>query len=329
MMALSRSITTPTALRATAQYNGEGYAPGHITGFFTIHMSKDPLSSGSTGAGLCLKEGVITEVTAVESDRTELTMESNNVPLPSFPTCESVLKRLLSGKPMRVTAKQTSNLPANYGYGVSGASALSLAIALNEALDLNLSDEEAGQAAHVAEVENLTGLGDVSAQLVGGLEARLKPGAPGIGEVKRLPFPHDLIVITSPVFPFPTSRMITEERYVKKINPLGSAALSSFLPSPSIENFMHQSRVFWDGVGIADESVRRVIRIFESAGIPSPSAKKGVVFGVVPRDDLKRVASRLVPGTFSKLGGDLPPVVYDPSERLMLILSEISTRGAC
>lgn len=327
-MALSRSITTPTALNTTAQYSGEGYAPGHITGFFTIHLTGDPLSSGSTGAGLCLKEGMITEVTAVESDRTELMMESNNVPVPSFPTCESVLKRLLSGKPMRVTAKQTSNLPANYGYGVSGASALSLAIALNEALDLNLSDEEAGQVAHVAEVENLTGLGDVSAQLVGGLEARLKPGAPGIGEVKRLPFPHDLIVITSPVFPFPTSRMITEEKYVKKINPLGRAALSSFMPLPSIENLMRQSRVFWDGVGIADESVRRVIKLFESAGIPSPSAKKGVVFGVVPRDDLKRVASRLLPGA-PKQGGDLPTVIHDPSKNLTVITSEISSRGAC
>ncbi|MBM5805346.1 MAG: hypothetical protein FJZ49_04700, partial [Candidatus Verstraetearchaeota archaeon] len=276
----------------------------------------------------CLKEGVITEVTAVESDRTELAMESNNVPLNSFPTCESVLKRLLSGKPMRVTAKQSSNLPANYGYGVSGASALSLAIALNEALDLNLSDEEAGQIAHAAEVENLTGLGDVSAQLVGGLVVRSKPGAPGIGEVKRLPFPPDHIVITSPVFPFPTSRMITEEKYVKKINPLGNDAFCSFLSSPTIDNFMRQSRIFWDGVGIADDHVRRVIKLFESAGIPSPSAKKGVVFGVVPKDDLKKVVRRLLPGA-SKLGEELPPVIHDSAKNLTVILSEISSRGAC
>lgn len=67
-MALGSS-TTSSVVERGIQYNGEGYAPGHITGFFTIHMTDDPLSSGSTGAGLCLKEGVITEVTAVESDK--------------------------------------------------------------------------------------------------------------------------------------------------------------------------------------------------------------------------------------------------------------------
>ena len=156
-MALGSSSASSTVMRGI-QYNGEGYAPGHITGFFTIHMTGDPLSSGSTGAGLCLKEGVITEVTAMESDKAELTLESNGVPVQSSPTCDSVLTKLFYGRPMRVIARQTSNLPAGYGYAVSGASALSLAIAVNQALDLNLT-KEAGQVAHTAEVENLHGPG--------------------------------------------------------------------------------------------------------------------------------------------------------------------------
>jgi len=321
------STTTSSVVERGIQYNGEGYAPGHITGFFTIHMTDDPLSSGSTGAGLCLKEGVITEVTAVESDKTELIMDSNGFPVPPSPTCDSVLIKMLCGRPIKVTARQTTNLPAGYGYAVSGASALSLAIAVNQALDLNLTKREAGRAAHAAEVENLTGLGDVSAQLLGGLVVRQRPGAPGFGEARCLPSPNDHVVVTSPVIPFPTSRMITEEKYVKKINPLGESAMSSFLPSPGIDNFMHLSRTFWEGVGIANDRVQRTTKLFESAGITSPSAKKGVVFGVVPRDDLKRVLPRLVPRFKPK--GDPPPVIRDPSGGLTIILSEISTRGAC
>jgi pantoate kinase len=325
-MALGSSSVS-SAVERGLQYNGEGYAPGHITGFFTIHMTNDPISSGSTGAGLCLKEGVITEVTVVESDETELAIELNGVPAPSSPTCDSVLIKLLCGRPMRVTASQTSNLPAGYGYAVSGASALSLAIAVNQALDLSLTKSEAGRAAHVAEIENLTGLGDVSAQLLGGLVVRQRPGAPGFGEARCLPSPNDHVVITSPVTQFPTSRMITEEQYVKKINALGESSMSFFMPSPDINNFMRQSRTFWQGVGIANDRVQQTIKLFESAGVPSPSAKKGVVFGLVPRDDLKRVLSRLAPRF--KLKGDPPPVIRDSSCGLTIIISEISTRGAC
>ena len=59
-------------------------------------------------------------------------------------------------------------VPLGAGFGTSGAAALSLALALNEALSLGLSKIEAAQLAHVAEVECKTGLGTVIAETFGG-----------------------------------------------------------------------------------------------------------------------------------------------------------------
>ena len=156
---------------------------------------------------------------------------------------------------------------------------------------------------------------------------RQRPGAPEYGEARSLEFPNDHVVVTSPVVQFPTSRMITEEQYVKRINYLGSPPCPpSCLPQASTTSCTSQ-RSFGRGSESQNDRVQQTIKLFESAGVPSPSAKKGVVFGVIPREDLKRVLPRLAP--HFKLNGDPPPVIRDPSSGLTVIISEISTRGAC
>lgn len=308
---------------------GRAYAPGHITGFFAIHMCESSLQSGSTGAGLCLEEGVSTEVSVEPSKVQELVVMLNGSIIESVPTCESVFRAMVPGvDPVKITARQASILPANYGYGISGAAALSLGLAINEAVGLGLSKEKIGQIAHQAEVENLTGLGDVPAQLVGGSEVRLKPGAPGIGEVKNLGFGDGFVVISSPVSSFPTKRMITEERFVKRINSCGEVVMGTFLESPKMENFMQLSRKFWENVGMMSEDVVKAIRVFESAGIPSPSAKKGLVFGAVYPEEAPKIINKIM-GARAPSAEDLSAVNYDLTHGLKIIISKVSKRGAC
>lgn len=308
---------------------GKAYAPGHITGFFTIHMDESPLLSGSTGAGLCLEEGVTTEVSIEPSKVQELVVMLNGSIIESVPTCESVFRAMVPSKdPVKITARQASILPANYGYGISGAAALSLGLAINEAIALGLSKEKVGQMAHQAEVENFTGLGDVPAQLVGGSEVRLKPGAPGIGEVKNLDFGDGFVVISSPVASFPTKRMITEERFVKRINSCGEVVMGAFLESPQMENFMQLSKNFWENVGMMSEDVVKAIRVFESAGIPSPSAKKGLVFGAVYPEDAPKIINKIM-GSGAASAEELSAVNYDLAHGLKIIISKVSKRGAC
>ncbi|HRU81021.1 MAG TPA: hypothetical protein P5168_00575 [Candidatus Methanomethylicus sp.] len=307
---------------------GEGYSPGHITAFFSIHMTNDPMLTGSTGAGICLEEGVRTRVT-LRPDRSgpSLSMKFNGKAVSDVPTCDYLVRAMSAriGGPICVSAEQESALPPNYGYGLSGASALSLALAINKAADLRLSMNEVGQFAHEAEVANLTGLGDVPAQLAGGVEVRVRPGAPGLGEVRRLPHPDGLAVVTAPVAMFPTRTMITAREYVARINLLGARAMSSFMDSPAIGNLMRQSRLFWQGVGIAEARMLATIRLFEGAGIACPSAKKGIVFGIVHRDELPAVAARL--GYPSPAPDEPMPLVLG-GKGINLIVTAIAKRGA-
>jgi len=305
------------------------YAPGHLTGFFEIRMSDSSLLSGSIGAGICLKEGVVTETSVSSSDRNELSLLVNGSQIVSAPTCESVFEELAAlGGPVKVVARQRSRLLPNFGYAVSGASALSLGLALGRTLCPELSAQSIGQIAHKAEVEHLTGLGDVSAQLSGGFELRERPGAPGVGGIRLLPLRKSLVVVSSPVLTFPTKTMITDNVFVKKINARGKEAIASFLRDQSAENFMVQSRLFWEGVGIINEDILRVLKLFESAGVASPSAKKGVVFGFVEKDELKRVLRSLIPRFDFLVGEELPVAINDPVNGLRLIISEVSKGGA-
>ena len=72
-----------------------------------------------------------------------------------------------------------------------GAASLATAYALNALLGLGKSEEELAMTAHVAEVENRTGLGDVCAQYHGGCLVKLKIGYPLAAE--RLPIPEQPI----------------------------------------------------------------------------------------------------------------------------------------
>ncbi|MEM3621876.1 MAG: hypothetical protein QXU33_04695 [Candidatus Methanomethyliaceae archaeon] len=303
---------------------GEAYAPGHITGFFTIHLSEDPIFTGSKGAGICLEAGVNTRVTIRKSDKAEFTLLWNGMPLSNSKVSMSVIRRFFGpNAKLSVVAEQRSLLPLNYGYGVSGASALSLALALNKALGSPMPRDKVGEIAHLAEVENLTGLGDVSAQMVGGFEIRLVPGAPTVGRVQRLHNGEEFLIITTPVKPIPTNKMISD--HFAKINEQGELAMSSFMKSPTMESLINLSRVFWEQIWSIDMEMAKVLKKYESLGIKLVSLKKGLVYGLIHEDDFNKIL-----GGVSKepTRRDLPLLIHEASSGLPIIITKISSGGA-
>jgi pantoate kinase len=166
------------------------FSPGHITGFFQIcDHSMDPLLKGSRGAGVSLTHGVTTRVSIQKSPKTFVNIGINGNITKSAEVSEHVIKTFLSRieENYIVSVEHTVTIPIGSGYGTSGAGALSLALALNKVFNLGLTRIEAAQVAHIAEVKCKTGLGTVIAETYGGLEIRTKPGAPGIGEIKKTP----------------------------------------------------------------------------------------------------------------------------------------------
>ena len=210
------------------------FVPGHITGFFSIENNANPLKNGSCGAGFLVNRGVLTDISSCDT----LEIEVNQG---DYTVINEVLKILKIEKPVKIT--QDIQLPIGAGFGTSAASALGLAIALNEFFSLGYTLEECGQIAHRAEINLGSGLGDVIAQMGKGIVLRTKAGAPGIGEIKS--FPDEEIIIATKTFgEIDTASVIQNPEYKKIISDAGLELKNRFVENPSIGNFLDFSFEF-------------------------------------------------------------------------------------
>ena len=266
------------------------FSPAHITGFFEIHDSSlDPLYVGSRGAGVSLEAGVVSFVEATRSARPRVEVFYNGGRV-EFEVTRLTVRRLLrlADKPFKVVVHHYFSVPVGSGFGSSGAGALSAALAVNEALALGLTREEAAREAHVAEVLFRTGLGDVVAQLTGGLEVRVKPGGPGVGVVWKIPI-HGLVVVCAPLGVYETRVMISRPSLKERINKVGAWALQCFLRDPSPRSFMELSARFAEEVGFLNGELKGLVDAVAEAGGLGLSVKKKVAFTLAREGDVEEV----------------------------------------
>ena len=248
------------------------FAPCHITGVFQIFdQSADALCVGSKGAGISLNLGAKTTVKIKKGTCYRLKVNINNHAANSAQVSKHVVNTFLSRfseiTKFEIAVEHRIDAPIGAGFGTSGAAALSLALALNEALGLGLSRIEAAQLAHIAEVECKTGLGTVIAETYGGLEIRVKPGAPGIGEIKCLPVPENAVVACHVFGPLSTKKFLTNPATRSRINKLGGELVNELLEAPTIINFMKLSRQFAEHVGLITQKVRGILNAAGKAGV--------------------------------------------------------------
>lgn len=230
------------------------FVPGHITGFFTIEDHDISLKRGSCGAGFLLSKGVKTTIS--ESDK--LAVEVNQG---DSTVIDEVLKILEIDSDFKIT--QDIQLPIGAGFGTSAASALSLALAINEYLNLGYSKELCGQIAHMAEVNLGAGLGDVIGQNGEGLVLRVEPGAPGIGEIKS--FKHDVYVAWKTFGGIETSSIIQDPHHKQVISDVGLKYLEYFEEKPSLRNFLDFSYKFSRETKLMSDEVKELVDYFNSS----------------------------------------------------------------
>ncbi len=185
----------------------KAFAPANISCFFKIYEHKNPRWMGSYGVGFTLNEGVIVEVS--KAKRNEVVFNDISI---SFPTLLDVANKLTKQK-LRIYIK--SKLPLGCGFGISGASALATAYAINDLLGLKKSKKELAIIAHIAEVENKTGLGDVVNQYYGGFCLKLKPSSHFV--VKKVPI-NNVDVYCKYFGKISTKSIITNMKLRNKIN---------------------------------------------------------------------------------------------------------------
>lgn len=273
------------------------YAPGHLTGFFQIcDEPKDPLLKGSRGSGVSITRGVRTRVRAEPSDTTTYTISIDGEVTEEAFVSENVLGKMIKrlDGPHRITIEHIVETPLGAGFGSSGGGAITLALALNESLDLGMSFLEATRVAHIAEIECRTGLGTVFAAAVGGFGVLYKPGAPGIGEAAKYNRSDELSVVYLHFGPMATKDALTNPAVRRRINELGGRYVDRIREDLRPDLFMELSRSFTEHVGIYSPRLRRVLMKAEEEDVPCTMAMFGeVAFSLVQKDEAKEVAEFL------------------------------------
>jgi pantoate kinase len=250
----------------------QAFAPAHISGIFIIDIKKNPALSGSMGAGICLEDGAVTKVSAAK----ETTVKINGA-VTEAPTTLTAIK-LLTSQPVLV--ETTLRVPVGAGFGASGAGALSAALSVNEALSLNLTFREIAKAAHVAEVTNRTGLGDVTGQTFGGIVLRKKAGAPFTVDIDKLPCRDETISWVS-FGGISTKSVLSDGMKKKSINKAGRIRLKELLKKPTLHNFFRQSSAFAKEIKLMSPKVLDAIEAVGAAGGLASQAMLGnTVFAI-------------------------------------------------
>lgn len=279
------------------------FAPGHITGFFQIcDEPEDPLRKGSRGAGFSISIGVQTKVLVEPSERDVISIAMNGRVTGEAVVSENMVRRMLAmaEEPQWVEVIHEIETPIGAGYGSSGGGALTIALAMNEALGLGLSYVDASRVAHLAEIECKTGLGTVFAATQGGFGVLYEPGAPGIGESIKYDRSDELTAFCVHFGPISTSEALSDPDLRRRINDLGGNFVDEIRGDLGPSRFMELSREFTDYVSITTPRLMAVLDAADKAGVPCSMAMFGeALFSLVEKDEARRVAEfyrEAVPG---------------------------------
>lgn len=282
---------------------GAAFCPGHITGLFEIHdEAPDPLRRGSRGAGFSLAQGAVSyvELEPADSMRIEVIIDKEAQAEDEAQVTRAAIVDVLKeavrdmkiplnrdapkGRRARVRVRVTTDLhlPVSQGFGMSAAGALSAAMAL--ARSLRMGRSVAVQAAHVADVTNRTGLGDVIGATVGGFEIRTSPGVPPYGATSSFHGFGDavLCVVGGKL---ETRSVLSDPEARAKVNAAGARGIEALLRAPHLDTFLAESQRFARDSGLLSPELSRAIDAARAHGSASMSMLGNSVFafGNVPR----------------------------------------------
>jgi pantoate kinase len=291
-------VTKPVAV-------AKAFCPGHITGFLEVPQGAsyfDFLHKGSKGAGFSIDRGITSTAYVYESTKTDYQIRINGVKNRNVEVSKWVIEEYLklTDRPYFININHDVKIPIGFGLGSSGAAAISLSYALNQALGIGLDRMQAAQIAHCAEIACNTGLGTVIAEFAGGFEMRTSAGAPGIGSVTKIPTDKNYKAVVLCLAPILTKSFLTKR--MNEINGLGGFMLSKLSTSRSLEDFLKLSRKFADTLGLTLGRCKAPISALKAKGFESSVALFGhTVFTVVsqPRvneatDALREFAGTLI-----------------------------------
>lgn len=230
------------------------FAPAHISGLFAVHdEATDVLHKGSRGAGWSIDQGAT--ATVATSDATTVRV---NGAAEQAPVTRLALQRLAPGQGLAVDLKL--DLPMGQGFGMSAAGTLAACLAATA--ELGLEPERALEAAHAAEVESGTGLGDAVGSWFGCGEVRMSPGVPPHGWALRIEPPEGtrfLFCVLGRSIPTPS--IIRDAAWKRKTRDLGDPAVDRILAAKrdrAWARILVESNSFSQGLGLMPAEMLRL-----------------------------------------------------------------------
>ncbi|KYC46176.1 MAG: Pantoate kinase [Candidatus Methanofastidiosum methylothiophilum] len=278
-------------------YSSEYYVPSHITGFFVPFFSDDCFKTGSTGAGVSLSLGLKTKIKVtngcglvnIKLNGTEL----NLVDVPISLNCIHIIKErypsFFTNKDILI--EHECDVPIESGFGASASATLGITFSIKDLI--NISTEECVRIAHETEVINLSGLGDVIAEVKGGVEIRKTPGIDGI--IENIPS-NRLKVLSISLGKKNTESVLKDPKKVKIIEKCGSKLLDKLISEPNVEKLMECSKTFTYKTGLMSKEVLDLMEFiseinnFEASGIMIGDG----VFTFISEEDQDRILERVM-----------------------------------
>ena len=275
----------------------KAFSPGHITGFFEIPHDTSffpSLHKGSKGAGFSIDRGIATTTYVYESAKPEYQISINGIKSRDAEVSKWVIEEYLklADRPYFINVNHDVGIPIGFGLGSSGAAALSLSYALNQAFNTGLNRTQSAQIAHHAEIACNTGLGTVIAEFAGGFEMRTGAGAPGIGCVSKIDLNKNYKAIILCLAPILTKSFL--RNHINEVNGLGGYMLTKLSASRNIDEFLKMSHKFAEMLGLTEGRCKGPIAALKTRGIESSVALFGqTVFTVVSQEMAAEAAGAL------------------------------------
>jgi pantoate kinase len=244
------------------------FAPGSVT---TVFAPPAAGSDRSKGASFAIGDGVVVDL--APADETRLTVDGEPAP---FEPVEYLLRDL----DVTAAVDVRPEVPLGCGFGASGAATLAAALAASETFDLDHAREELVTAAHAAEVEAQTGLGDVFVQDEGSIVT--SAGAELSRNGSDEPVAYDSFGSIS------TSEVLGDEETMGRIAETGQAVLDRLPVEPTLAELLPASWEFARETGLVTERVAEAVERIERDGGTATMAMVGeTVVGLGPADPLE------------------------------------------
>lgn len=243
------------------------FCPGHLSGYFSPVYGRDPATTGSIGAGIVIHEGVTARVTRADSPEIVVRRMDSGGNLLCEISESPPLAYLMDRLSVTARIETVCRLPISAGFGLSAASLVASALALNTLENLGLSREDCCAIAHEAEIVHHTGLGDVAACQGGGRDFR--QGAGIDAPITRY------FDIREPLFalhfgPLPSAAVLSSPEALRRV----AAAYPSGIPD-SPRRFFKLSRDFAGKSGLLTPEVSEVLSDCEREGVPASMTMLG------------------------------------------------------